>query len=109
MLMLCVCGILVIQCQIVPTNPVSWLGIRQCSLVTEEDPLFASLLHLTIIEMGIDQKGIVQLHQLYQHCKFFSRDAILRRSPDVEFTSDSCTQLRDVIWIKYISTTTEEM
>ena len=38
-----------------------------------------------------------------------SRDAILRRSPDVEFTSDSCTQLRDVIWIKYISTTTEEI
>ena len=38
-----------------------------------------------------------------------SRDAILRRSPDVEFTSDSRTQLRDVIWIKYISTTTEEM
>ena len=38
-----------------------------------------------------------------------SRDRILRRSPDVEFTSDSCTQLRDVIWIKYISTTTEEM
>ena len=38
-----------------------------------------------------------------------SRDTILRRSPDVEFTSDSCTQLRDVIWIKYISTTTEEM
>ena len=38
-----------------------------------------------------------------------SRDTILRRSPDVEFTSDSHTQLRDVIWIKYISTTTEEM
>ena len=38
-----------------------------------------------------------------------SCDKILRRSPDVEFTSDSCTQLRDVIWIKYISTTTEEM
>ena len=38
-----------------------------------------------------------------------SRDKILRRSPDVEFTSDSPTQLRDVIWIKYISTTTEEM
>ena len=38
-----------------------------------------------------------------------SRDRILGRSPDVEFTSDSCTQLRDVIWIKYISTTTEEM
>ena len=38
-----------------------------------------------------------------------SRDPILRRSPDVEFTSDSRTQLRDVIWIKYISTTTEEM
>ena len=38
-----------------------------------------------------------------------SRDTILRRSPDIEFTSDSCTQLRDVIWIKYISTTTEEM
>ena len=38
-----------------------------------------------------------------------SRDAILRRSPDVECTSDSRTQLRDVIWIKYISTTTEEM
>ena len=38
-----------------------------------------------------------------------SRDEILRRSPNVEFTSDSCTRLRDVIWIKYISTTTEEM
>ena len=38
-----------------------------------------------------------------------SCDVILRRSPDVEFTSDSRTQLRDVIWIKYISTTTEEM
>ena len=38
-----------------------------------------------------------------------SRDTILRHSPDVEFTSDSRTQLRDVIWIKYISTTTEEM
>ena len=38
-----------------------------------------------------------------------SRDKILRRSPDVEFTSGSRTQLRDVIWIKYISTTTEEM
>ena len=38
-----------------------------------------------------------------------SRDAILRRSPDVEFTSDSRTQLRDVIQLKYISTTTEEM
>ena len=38
-----------------------------------------------------------------------SRDRILRCSPDVEFTSDSRTQLRDVIWIKYISTTTEEM
>ena len=38
-----------------------------------------------------------------------SRDPILRRSPDVEFTSDSRTQLRDVIWIKYISTTTKEM
>ena len=38
-----------------------------------------------------------------------SRDPILRRSPDVEFTSDSCTQLRDVIWTKYISTTSEEM
>ena len=38
-----------------------------------------------------------------------SRDRILRRSLDVEFTPDSRTQLRDVIWIKYISTTTEEM
>ena len=38
-----------------------------------------------------------------------SCDVILRRNPDVEFTSDSGTQLRDVIWIKYISTTTEEM
>ena len=38
-----------------------------------------------------------------------SRDTILRRSPDVKFTSDSRAQLRDVIWIKYISTTTEEM
>ena len=38
-----------------------------------------------------------------------SRDTILRRSPDVEFTSDSRAQLRDVIWIRYISTTTEEM
>ena len=38
-----------------------------------------------------------------------SRDRILRRSPDVDFTSDSPTQLRDVIWIKYISTTTEEL
>ena len=38
-----------------------------------------------------------------------SRDAIFRRSPDVEFTSDSPTQLRDVIQIKYTSTTTEEM
>ena len=38
-----------------------------------------------------------------------SRDNILRCSPDVEFTSGSPTQLRDVIWIKYICTTTEEM
>ena len=38
-----------------------------------------------------------------------SRDIILRRSSDVEFTSDSHAQLRDVIWTKYISTTTEEM
>ena len=38
-----------------------------------------------------------------------SRDVILRRSSDVEFTSDSRTQLRDVIGMKYISTTTEEM
>ena len=38
-----------------------------------------------------------------------SRDNILRCSPDVEFTSGSPTQLKDVIWIKYISITTEEM
>ena len=38
-----------------------------------------------------------------------SRDAILRRSPDVKFTFDSRTQLRDVIWIKYISNRTEQM
>ena len=38
-----------------------------------------------------------------------SRDPILRCSPDVEITADSRTQLIDVIWIKYISTTTEEM
>ena len=38
-----------------------------------------------------------------------SHDNILRCSPDVEFTSGSPTQLRDVIWIKYICTTTEEM
>ena len=38
-----------------------------------------------------------------------SRDNILRCSPDVEFTSGSPTQLQDVIWIKYICTTTEEM
>ena len=42
------------------------------------------------------------------HCKFFSRDMhdyqswqILRCSPDVEFTSDSCTWLRDVVQMYY--------
>ena len=38
-----------------------------------------------------------------------SHDRILRCSPDVEFTSGSCIQLRDVIWMNYISTKTEEM
>ena len=38
-----------------------------------------------------------------------SHDETLRCSPDVEFTSGSPTQPQDVIWIKYICTTTEEM
>ena len=58
------------------------------------------------------REKMVELHTAIFSVVIFttaSRDRILRRSPDVEFTSDSCTQLRDVIWIKYISTTTEEM
>ena len=50
------------------------------------------------------------------HCKCFSRKIYrfqsrfsISCSPVVDMTSDSPTQLRDVIWIKYISTTTEEM
>ena len=48
--------------------------------------------------------------QIGMHCNFFSRNQhdcqscwIIGCTPDVEFTSDSHTQLQDVIWIKYIS------
>ena len=65
--------------------------------------------------MNIVEVEILHLHRDYTAIfavlisTTASCDRIHRRSPDVEFTSDSPTQLRDVIWIKYISTTTEEM
>ena len=53
--------------------------------------------------------SVTVIHCTPLHYKFLCRDTILRCSPDVEFTSVSPTQLRDVIWMNCISTTTEEM
>ena len=55
-----------------------------------------------------EQKTNTAIFSVVIH-KTASRDGILRCSPDVEFTSGSRTQLRDVIWMNYISNTTEEM